>query len=153
MSIYPFPCFHILFIFFIHYSCGSSFSLSTSYSVNTPALRTLSSRKSIMTAATAQSVLYLHYELEDREILIGFLEEVRNFLLLNTSRQVPLYIQPPIRYITSSISSEVKWKGSDTDHLPPFSTGFKNLWSYIVLRTTPSKSAHITFIFSLSCRL
>jgi len=103
-----------------------------------------------MTAVTAQSVLYLRYELEDREILMGFLEEVRNFLLLNTPRQVLLHIQPPIRYISDSISSEVKGKGSDIVHLPPFSTEFKNKLSYILLRTMPSMSAHITFIFSLS---
>jgi len=107
------------------------------YPTNTPALRPLSSRKSILTAATAQSLLCLSYGLKDREILIGFLEEIRNFLLFNTSRQVLLHIQTAIQYISGSISSEVNGQFCDTDHLLSFSTEFKNQWSYTLPRTMP----------------
>jgi hypothetical protein len=62
----------------------------------------------------------------------GFLAGTGIFFLFATaSRQSLRPTQPPVRWITAALSTEVKRPGREADHSPPFSAEVKNAWSYL----------------------
>jgi hypothetical protein len=55
---------------------------------------------------------------------------VKIFLFSTSSSPVLGPIQPPIQWVTGSLSPEVKWLGREADHLPTTIAEVKNTWIY-----------------------
>jgi hypothetical protein len=56
------------------------------------------------------------------------------FLFTTASRTALGSTQPPIQWVTGSLSLEVKRPGSEAEHSPPSSAEVKNEWSYTSTR-------------------
>jgi hypothetical protein len=53
------------------------------------------------------------------------------FLFTTASRTALEPTQPPIQWVTGTLSLELKQRGREADHLPPTSAKVKNAWSCI----------------------
>jgi hypothetical protein len=94
------------------------------------------------------SVVAPGYVLDDR----GFesRQGLENFLFTTAPKPALGLTQPPVQWVTVSLSLEVKRLGREADHSPPTSAEMKNAWRYVY---TP----HYVFLewcrFKFSCAI
>jgi hypothetical protein len=69
------------------------------------------------------------------------------FLLFRSSRPVLVYTQPPVQWVTGTLSSGIKRPGREADRSSPISAEVKNVWIY--KSTTSYVKYRNKFIFYL----
>jgi len=74
--------------------------------------------------------MLLGYEMDDGVSRVRFPEGLVIFLFITTSRPAPRPTQPPIQWVTGTLSLGIKRPGSEADYSPPFRVEVKNAWSF-----------------------